>query len=111
MGGVWVGIWVVGYRFDGCDFFRWVGGFVPIGLMVGLGVWWVCLVVGLAFRFVVICLFIWVILVWIFCCDFVGVAGGIFCCDFGMDFWICCDLLVLILLGIGLLEVKASARG
>ena len=38
-------------------------------------------------------------------------AGGIFCCDFGMDFWICCDLLVLILLGIGLLEVKASARG
>ena len=57
LGGVWVGIWVVGFRFDGCDFFRWVGGFVPIGLMVGLGVWWVCLVVGLAFRFVVICLF------------------------------------------------------
>ena len=57
LGGVWVGIWVVGYRFDGCDFFRWVGGFVPIGLMVGLGVCWVCLVVGLAFRFVVICLF------------------------------------------------------
>ena len=51
------------------------------------------------------------ILVWIFCCDFVGVAGGIFCCDFGMDFWICCDLLVLILLSMGLLKVKASARG
>ena len=46
LGGVWVGIWVVGFRFDGCDFFRWVGGFVPIGLMVGLGVCWVCLVVG-----------------------------------------------------------------
>ena len=21
LGGVWVGIWVVGFRFDGCDFF------------------------------------------------------------------------------------------
>ena len=48
--GVWVGFgwrlgwrWVVGFRSGGCDFFRWVGGFVPMGLMVGFGVCWVCL--------------------------------------------------------------------
>ena len=37
---------MVGLRSVGCDFFRWVGGFVPMGLMVGFGVYWVCLVVG-----------------------------------------------------------------
>ena len=31
-------VWVVGFRSVGCDFFRWVGGFVPMGLMVGFGV-------------------------------------------------------------------------
>lgn len=40
------GIWVVGFRFVGCGFSRWVGGFVPMGLMVGFSVCWVCLVVG-----------------------------------------------------------------
>ena len=37
---------MVGFRSGGCDFFRWVGGFVLMGLMVGFGVCWVCLVVG-----------------------------------------------------------------
>ena len=32
------GVWVVGFRSVGCDFFLWVGGFVPMGLMVGFGV-------------------------------------------------------------------------
>ena len=32
------GVWVVGFRSGGCDFFRWVGGFVLMGLMVGFGV-------------------------------------------------------------------------
>ena len=32
------GIWVAGFRFGGCDFFRWVGGFVLMGLMVVFGV-------------------------------------------------------------------------
>ena len=46
LGGVWVGVWVVGFRSGGCDFFRWVGGFVPMGLMVGFNICSVCLVVG-----------------------------------------------------------------
>ena len=46
LGGVWVGVWVVGFRSVGCDFFRWVRGFVPMGLMVGFSVFWVFLVVG-----------------------------------------------------------------
>ena len=29
-----------------CDFFRWFGGFVPMGLVMGFGVCWVCLVVS-----------------------------------------------------------------
>ena len=37
---------MVGFRASVCDFFRWVRGFVPMGLMVGFGVCWVCLVVG-----------------------------------------------------------------
>ena len=45
LGRIWVAFgwclgwrWVVGFRSGGCDFFRWVGGFVPMGLMVGFGV-------------------------------------------------------------------------
>ena len=38
-----VGVWGVGFRSGGCDFFQWVGGFVSMGLMV---VFSVCLVVG-----------------------------------------------------------------
>ena len=50
LGRIWVAFgwclgwrWVVGFKSGGCDFFRWVGGFVPMGLMVGFGVCWVCL--------------------------------------------------------------------
>ena len=35
LGGVWV---VFGFRSGGCDFFRWAGGFVSMGLMVGFSV-------------------------------------------------------------------------
>ena len=38
-----VGVWGVGFRSGGCDFFQWVGGFVSMGLMVDFSV---CLVVG-----------------------------------------------------------------
>ena len=32
------GVWLVGFRYGGSDFFRWVGGFVLMGLMVGFSV-------------------------------------------------------------------------
>ena len=37
---------MVGFRPGGCYLFRWFGGFVPMGLVVGFGVCWVYLVVN-----------------------------------------------------------------
>ena len=38
--GVWVGVWVVGFRSDGCDFFRWVWWWVSVKMMMMRKSWW-----------------------------------------------------------------------
>ena len=43
LGGVWVGVRWLDLGPVVVIFFLWVGGFVPMGLMVGFGVCWVCL--------------------------------------------------------------------